>query len=146
MGTTDWCHQKKTMYKVFLCRFYLIPLPSFGFQVGRGPRPWQLAQLLYSQNKKNTPPASKLAVTLVRHILRCRAHFSPSCKKSVFLKITWKQTLKAYIYSKCIYFAYQLTYLKFWMHLDTFQAKFGWLDQQKFPFFSRLAASRQSSW
>ena len=25
------------MYKVFLCRFYLIPLPSFGFQVGRGP-------------------------------------------------------------------------------------------------------------
>ena len=82
----------------------------------------------------------------LRHILRYRAHFSPSCKKSVFLKITWKQPLKAYIYSKCIYFAYQLTYLKFWMHLDTFQAKLGWLDQQKYPFFSRLAASRQSSW
>ena len=74
------------------------------------------------------------------HILRYRAHFSPACQKSVFMKIAWKQTIKAYINSKCIYFAYQLTLFAFWRHLDTFQAKLAWLDQRKFPIFSRLAA------
>ena len=81
----------------------------------------------------------------VWHILRYRAHFSLALQKSVFLKIAWKQPLKAYINSNCIYFAYQLTELSSWMHLSIFQAKLAWLDQQKIPIFLRLPALRQSS-
>ena len=69
----------------------------------------------YGETKTNMGRGSSSSgITIyIWHILRYRAHFSPACKKSVFFEITWKQPLKAYINSKCIYFAYQLTYLTF---------------------------------
>ena len=62
------------------------------------------------------------------HILRYRAHFSLARKVFSWILLENNQS-SLFFNSMCIYFAYQLTLLAFWMGLDTFQAKLVSLDQ-----------------